>query len=84
MGQFAYQSSSMVTVTSTSQGVTVAAPTCLANGIPKIYLIPQSDDQIGYVNHFATGSGPWNVYAQDGVGNSLSSVMIAQIYCYYV
>lgn len=84
IGKFAFQAAWEVSVTTTTQGISVAAPTCYANGIPKLYLTPKSDDQIGYVNHFATGSGPWNVYAQDGTGNAKASVMIAQTYCYYV
>lgn len=84
MGKFAFQAATMVTVSETSQGAFVQAPNCLANGVPKIYLIPKSEEQIGYINHFATGSGPWNVYVQDGVGNPLQGVLIAQTYCYYL
>ena len=84
MGKFAFQAATMVTVSTTSQGAWVAAPTCYANGVPKIYLIPKSEEQIGYINHFATGSGPWNVYVQDGEGNAVKGIMIAQTYCYYL
>jgi len=84
MGKFAFQAATMVTVSTSSQGAFVQAPTCLANGVPKIYLIPKSEEQIGYINHFATGSGPWNVYVQDGVGNPVQGILIAQTYCYYL
>lgn len=84
MGNFSFQATTEIAVSPVSQGATVNAPTCYANGVPKIYLIPKSDDNIGYVNHFATGSGPWYVYAQDGNGNPLNSVMLAQTYCYYL
>jgi type II secretory pathway pseudopilin PulG len=84
MGKFAFQAATMVTVSTTSQGAFVPAPSCLANGVPKIYLVPRSEEQIGYINHFATGSGPWNVYVQDGEGNPVKGIMIAQTYCYYL
>lgn len=84
MGKFAFQTAWEVAVNSATQGVVVAAPTCYANGVPKVYLTPKGEEQIGYVNRFATGSGPWNVYAQDGAGNPVQAVMIAQTYCYYV
>lgn len=84
IGKFAFQAATMVTVTTTSQGAFVPAPTCLANGVPKIYLVPRSEEQIGFINHFATGTGPWNVYVQDGLGNPVKGIMIAQSYCYYL
>lgn len=84
LGKFSFQAATMVSVTDVSQGAYVPAPNCLANGVPKIYLVPKSEEQIGYLNHFATGSGPWNVYVQDGVGKPVQGIMIAQTYCYYL
>lgn len=84
MGKFSFQATTIVTVSETSQGAYVPSPMCLANGVPKIYLVPKSEEQIGYINHFATGSGPWNVYVQDGMGNPVKGIMIAQTYCYYL
>lgn len=84
IGQFAFIASFEVQVTPASQGVVVSKPSCLANGVGKIYLIPKSDDQVGYVNHYAQDfAGFWRVYATDGDNVGRNAVMLAQTYCYY-
>lgn len=83
IGKMAAQAAFEVTVSSATQGVIIPAPSCSGNGMPRIYLTPKAEDQISYINHFATGTGPWNIYAQDGTGNPVSAIMIAQTYCFY-
>jgi hypothetical protein len=86
MGRFAFIASYEVILGNTAgtQGISVIKPTCLANGTPKIYLIPKAEDSIGYFNRFATDGGTfWRVYSQDGNNASRSSILIAETYCYY-
>jgi type II secretory pathway pseudopilin PulG len=69
-----------------NQGAAIAKPTCLANGVPKVYLVPKSDDQIGFINRYATdpgGASPWRAYVVDGNNAPVYAVLIAQTYCYY-
>lgn len=86
MGNYAYIGAFEVTLNNTAagQGAIVNKPTCLANGTPKIYLLSKSDDQIGFINRYATDGGSfWQAFAVDGAGNPVVAVMIAQTYCYY-
>lgn len=86
IGSFAFIGAYEVSVTNAwaGQGAVVYKPSCLANGTAKIYLMPKSEDQIGFINRYATDGGSyWQVYALDGSGNPVYAVMIAQAFCYY-